>query len=719
MGGQQGTANGPRVAVSFFSPGRDLALTNHAFPRSVQPIEPSASLRPLDTRPVAHATPRPDPRTWVVGGSARRTRVSAGSGGVPPDPMGRSVRPRRAAPRATDATQPAPAQARSTRSGKAPGSARPGKSQRRAAAKRPASKKPAAAGRGTGRGRAGAGDAQTRARPASQPPPPRRRFLVGPALSVWQNSGDAPGDRVSNWGRWSHPGASAWGGLRPSILHGDSPVAGSCGWWDRFEEDIALAASLGSNAIRLSLEWARCFPKDAKHPDLTAVARFHSMLDACAAAGLTPLLTLHHFVHPAWFDAPPYHAFETDTGAAAFVDWAVWAVREFGRHTASWCTFNEPGVYVSSGYASGVFPPGKFMALRTGGRVLHRMLRAHGAAYAAIKAMHAKEGERLGLLTPEIGIVHNLMPYEAKRPGTPDGAPGTGWALTLPSTRLLPPSLRGARFPLVPPWSAALAALGHNLWGNEAVLDYLRSGVFAWRPVGEWMGSLLGRGALGAALTPGFVADDGRPPPLDWIGLNFYGRVVLDGLCRPCAYPSELVTDFQQGVWADGFRHALRAVGGLGVPVFVMETGLPDAADGVRAAWADAYLGVVEEAVVSGQVDVRGCASACFDFFIFYGERGGEWNGMGRERVERAPLSSPHRTPPHPTPHKHTSLDARRQFRVGVRLRPALRPVRVGLDDGAGGPALAAERRGHRRVLVQAPARLGGAGVGGVGHCRG
>jgi len=312
----------------------------------------------------------------------------------------------------------------------------------------------------------------------------------------------------------------------------------------------------------------------------------------------------------------------------AFVQWAAWAVREFGSKVSSWCTFNEPGVYVSSGYCSGVFPPGKVLALGTAGAVLLRMLRAHTAAYRAVHALHAREGAARRLKKPAVGIVHNLMPYEARRLGTADGAPGAGWALSLPS--FLPGALSGARLPLVPPWSAAAAALGHRLWGNEAVLDYLATGSFAWRPLGEWWwtgvaGGWFGRRRGGSAAGPAAVLADDPRPPLDWVGLNFYGRVVLDAACRPTGYPAEVaagLTDFSQGVWAAGFRDALGAVGALGVPVLVMETGLPDVADGLRAAWADAYLGVVEDVVATGAVDVRGCASAfCGGMGMGMGER--------------------------------------------------------------------------------------------------
>jgi beta-glucosidase len=45
-----------------------------------------------------------------------------------------------------------------------------------------------------------------------------------------------------------------------------------------------------------------------------------------------------------------------------------------------WCTINEPEVFVTSGYFSGVFPPGKKDPLLAG-TVLRNMLEAHVRVY--------------------------------------------------------------------------------------------------------------------------------------------------------------------------------------------------------------------------------------------------------------------------------------------------------------------------------------------------
>lgn len=247
----------------------------------------------------------------------------------------------------------------------------------------------------------------------------------------------------------------AWGGLRPAIL-GDTPCGQSSGFWDRhFDADAELARSVGSNCMRLSLEWSRIIPKPGV-VDAAAIQRYREIFDSLEKRGMEVLITLHHFVHPSWFDET-CGGFESDEGLRHFVEWSKVAFAAFGDRIASWCTFNEPGVFASSGYCTGFFPPGKVLRLQTAGEVLLRMLRSHTAAVGEMRrmsaAMHGGVGGGSGgggsgrslkanakksagggvggarktsstaapkssapsqIPRHSFGIVHNVMPYEAK-----------------------------------------------------------------------------------------------------------------------------------------------------------------------------------------------------------------------------------------------------------------------------------------------------------------
>jgi beta-glucosidase/6-phospho-beta-glucosidase/beta-galactosidase len=278
---------------------------------------------------------------------------------------------------------------------------------------------------------------------------------------------------------------------------------GACSdFWERYAEDVARAAALGSNCFRVSLEWSRLQPGGPGAPlDAAAVARYHRLLDEMAAHGLEPFLTLHHFVHPLWFEK--LGGFAKAENISPFVDYARRVFAEYGSRARFWATFNEPGVASFAGFIHGSFPPGRFLRVAAHGRHLLHMLRAHGAAYAAIKGAP-------GGAAASVGLVHNWFSFEAA-PLACLGAP--------------------------PPWTAAAAALLNRAWSNAAVLRYLRTGVFEHDPL-----------RLGGLAAVRFAEPCG-PPGCDHFGLNFYSRGVMDWKLTPTCYPGETMTDMPVGLW--------------------------------------------------------------------------------------------------------------------------------------------------------------------------
>lgn len=69
--------------------------------------------------------------------------------------------------------------------------------------------------------------------------------------------------------------------------------------------------------------------------------------------------TLHHFVHPTWFEDKG--GFEKRENIAYFVAFAIFAAKEWGRRIKMWGTFNEPTCLVFGQYFIGVQPPALFL----------------------------------------------------------------------------------------------------------------------------------------------------------------------------------------------------------------------------------------------------------------------------------------------------------------------------------------------------------------------
>lgn len=202
-----------------------------------------------------------------------------------------------------------------------------------------------------------------------------KRFLWGTATSAHQ----VEGYNVANdWWAWEQADARR-------------PASGAaCEWWARAEEDIARMADLHTNAHRLSIEWSRIEPSPGVwNPD--AIARYRAILQALCAAGIRPMVTLHHFTNPLW--VAEQGGWTNPEVVAWFRRFVSKAVTDLADLCDLWCTINEPTVMATHGYISRRWPPGKF-SVRGYFQTVYHQLCGHAAAYEAIHSIqpHAQVG---------------------------------------------------------------------------------------------------------------------------------------------------------------------------------------------------------------------------------------------------------------------------------------------------------------------------------------
>src|ERR1700732_4945261 len=76
-------------------------------------------------------------------------------------------------------------------------------------------------------------------------------FLFGAAVSAHQVEG---GNTNNDWWWWEH--------IEGTLCR--EPSGDACDFYHRYAGDIALLASLGMNAFRFSIEWARIEPADGE-----------------------------------------------------------------------------------------------------------------------------------------------------------------------------------------------------------------------------------------------------------------------------------------------------------------------------------------------------------------------------------------------------------------------------------------------------------------------
>ncbi|HEY5791965.1 MAG TPA: family 1 glycosylhydrolase [Chthoniobacterales bacterium] len=218
-------------------------------------------------------------------------------------------------------------------------------------------------------------------------------FLWGVATSGYQSEGgyNQPGQPHNNWAEWEQRGRVQRTGGGPRF-------------WARYAEDFALARGLGLNAFRLGIEWARVQPSfdtdtiPAPDWDESALDGYAQRLAGCRAAGMEPIVTLHHFTHPAWLGIDAWLLPPTVDYFEAYVRHTV---REINRRLVerhgqpplrTFITLNEPNMLVLNSYFGHQFPAKAMSGSHAMLRAYNHLLAAHVRAYNAIHDLYEEAG---------------------------------------------------------------------------------------------------------------------------------------------------------------------------------------------------------------------------------------------------------------------------------------------------------------------------------------
>lgn len=111
--------------------------------------------------------------------------------------------------------------------------------------------------------------------------------------------------------------------------------------YHRYAEDLSLLSSLGLNAYRFSIEWARIEPEEGEF-SLAGLDHYRRVLAACHERGLKPVVTFHHFTSPRWLARKGGWLDEGTPGL--FARYCEKTVRHLGDLVGVACTLNEPNI---------------------------------------------------------------------------------------------------------------------------------------------------------------------------------------------------------------------------------------------------------------------------------------------------------------------------------------------------------------------------------------
>lgn len=119
--------------------------------------------------------------------------------------------------------------------------------------------------------------------------------------------------------------------------------------YERWQDDLALAADLGVTALRISLPWPRAEPEPGRYD----FSWLEGPIELLSALGIVPIVDLIHYGTPAWMaDGIGDPAFP-----ATLAVYAAEIAEHFGEALTHYTPCNEPQVAALRCGSSGAWPP--------------------------------------------------------------------------------------------------------------------------------------------------------------------------------------------------------------------------------------------------------------------------------------------------------------------------------------------------------------------------
>ena len=349
----------------------------------------------------------------------------------------------------------------------------------------------------------------------------KKDLTLGAATAATQIEG---GEENNNWARFAREG---------KVYDKTSPIR-ACDHYNRFREDIDLMAEMGIEIYRFGIEWSRIEPAEgAFDPD--ALAHYREEIEYMTAKGIRPMLTLHHFTNPLWFE--DMGGFMGKRSVDIFMRFAERVIDALGDLVEDYITINEPNVYATNSLFWGNWPPEK-KSLSALVKCFSNMTACHIKAYEMI---HRKRRE-MGKDTTRVSFANHLRVFEPKDKDNP--------------------------------WHRFCARASEWLF-QGAITKAMMTGKCTF-PVMKREG-----------VTPGRY--------YDFIGINYYSRSTVTGFADGVREGSD-VNDLGWEIYHEGLIElAKRLDGEYHAPVYVTENGTCDNNDSFRPLFVYDQLKLISE----------------------------------------------------------------------------------------------------------------------------
>lgn len=218
----------------------------------------------------------------------------------------------------------------------------------------------------------------------------RKDILFGVATASTQIEG---GDTNNTWYNWTKD--------KNKTKDGSTSLRANNHYVD-YKKHIDLMKELGFEIYRLSIEWSRIEPKNGEFSE-EAMNHYVDEIKYLLEKGIKPLVTLHHFSNPIWFEE--VGGFKRNDSHVFFTRYVTYVIENLKDLVSDYCTINEPNIYAINCFLFGEWlneEKNFFNCMK----VLRNMTKCHIESYKLIHSL---------VKDAKVGIALNLNNFIAQR----------------------------------------------------------------------------------------------------------------------------------------------------------------------------------------------------------------------------------------------------------------------------------------------------------------
>jgi 6-phospho-beta-glucosidase len=127
-------------------------------------------------------------------------------------------------------------------------------------------------------------------------------------------------------------------------------------FYHRYKEDVQLLAELGLKCLRLSISWARIFPKgDEQEPNEAGLKFYDALFDELLLYDIEPIVTINHFDTPLHL-AEAYGGWQDKKLIECYQRYCEVIFLRYHTKVTHWITFNEINMILRNPFLAGGLP---------------------------------------------------------------------------------------------------------------------------------------------------------------------------------------------------------------------------------------------------------------------------------------------------------------------------------------------------------------------------